>query len=155
MGLTITEGAPTTTTRVFHCGRGGAGNYHSVPKNLPAPPTTIPSAPRANFYAGRGGAGNARNATERAAFSFDEEIERDRIFHEHHASVYSVGRGGAGNIVTGDARSQYSGRSDATPRSSTCTDRSSASSINSANHSGLADRVMRTISRVRSSASSN
>jgi len=36
---------------------------------------------------------------ERAIFSFDEELERQRRMTEHQAPIYHVGRGGAGNLV--------------------------------------------------------
>lgn len=157
MVVTLTEGAPTSI-RVFHSGRGGAGNYHTVPKNLPNPPTSILAPSMTNtstssntkFYAGRGGAGNARTHSERAVFSFDEELERDRMLHEHHAPVYSVGRGGAGNMVAADNIATRSFYND-TPRTSTSTDRDSLRSGHSA--SGLAGRMSRVISRVRSSGS--
>ena len=47
---------------------------------------------------GRGGAGNAFPASERAIFSFDEELER-QLRWESVAPVYHVGRGGAGNLI--------------------------------------------------------
>lgn len=77
-------------------------------------------------------------------FSFDEELERDRLFHAHHAPVYSVGRGGAGNIVPSDAiatRSHYT--YETSPRSSTSSD--GAFSLRSG-----ADRVLNRISKIRS-----
>jgi len=48
---------------------------------------------------GRGGAGNAFPASERAIFSFDEELERQLRLESDVAPVYHVGRGGAGNLI--------------------------------------------------------
>jgi hypothetical protein len=48
---------------------------------------------------GRGGAGNYKQPpSERAIFSFDEELERQLSLDRHAAPVYHVGRGGAGNV---------------------------------------------------------
>ena len=48
---------------------------------------------------GRGGAGNVHHPpSERAIFSFDEELERQLSQDRHAAPVYHVGRGGAGNV---------------------------------------------------------
>jgi len=113
----ITEQLPSP--RTYHSGRGGAGNYHTLTANpIPSPPPTashLKSSSQTSYYrSGRGGAGNVHSSSERMLFSFDEELERDRLFHEHHAPVYSIGRGGAGNIVPADAistRSHYSGGS--------------------------------------------
>ena len=38
-------------------------------------------------------------ASERAIFSFDEELERLRRGDEGVAPVYHIGRGGAGNLI--------------------------------------------------------
>ena len=50
------------------------------------------------FATGRGGAGNIHPSSERAIFSFDEELERQMSRDRHAAPVYHVGRGGAGNV---------------------------------------------------------
>jgi hypothetical protein len=81
-------------------------------------------------------------------FSFDEELERDRLFHQHHAPVYSIGRGGAGNVVP--ARESCPGASspEASPRSSISSvgePRFSTSSLRSG-----ADKVWDTLTRVHS-----
>jgi Protein of unknown function (DUF3602) len=48
---------------------------------------------------GRGGAGNVcHQPSERAIFSFDEELARQLSQDRHAAPVYHVGRGGAGNV---------------------------------------------------------
>lgn len=44
-------------------------------------------------------------ASERAIFSFDEELERQMRRESVVAPVYHVGRGGAGNMVHGDYQS--------------------------------------------------
>ncbi|KAF2429392.1 hypothetical protein EJ08DRAFT_650422 [Tothia fuscella] len=106
----ITEPHPSVPASNYYLsGRGGAGNLTYInPKKVsagpdasgPASSTTI-RAPPANAYftAGRGGAGNLHREKERAMFSFDEELDRQRKLMEHQAPVYSIGRGGAGNIV--------------------------------------------------------
>lgn len=143
----LAEPSPLHTVgRLYHAGRGGAGNYHRLATApLPPPPTTIVATPSTRFFGGRGGAGNAHLFGERAMFSFDEELEHDRLLQENHAPVYSVGRGGAGNIVasSSDSRSVSS----SSPRSSTESVRS--------DHSlrGTADRVLSRISKIRSHAS--
>lgn len=116
-GVQITEPHPLAApTHYAHHGRGGAGNKHSTPAAYsksayargpyqPPPPSTIQAASTlstSKFSTGRGGAGNVLPASERAIFSFDEELERRRVREERAAPVYHVGRGGAGNI--GDVR---------------------------------------------------
>ncbi|KAI5805560.1 hypothetical protein DFH27DRAFT_377592 [Peziza echinospora] len=138
MSIQITDGT-FSSQPVYHGGRGGAGNYRRASKSeLASRTTTITAAPlppntasNKIFFGGRGGAGNAHPSAERAMFSFDEEIERDRLIHSHHAPVYSIGRGGKGNLVSCDdiaTKSFYSnGQSprnsqddaEASPRSST------------------------------------
>lgn len=160
MTFQITEGSPIHSAGdYYHTGRGGAGNYRRLTSSTvstaphPAPPTS-PSPPV--FFGGRGGAGNVKPKTERAMFSFDEELERDRLFHEHHAPVYSIGRGGAGNIVPSDAtstKSHYSG-SGSPPSSPEASPRSSTSGhprFSSQAFRTSADKILETLSRVRSS----
>ncbi|EXJ88790.1 hypothetical protein A1O3_01854 [Capronia epimyces CBS 606.96] len=95
-------------THYFSTGRGGAGNVTKAPSsvtqgnNASGPASRIwteaPQTQRKTFIAGRGGAGNVYPASERAIFSFDEELERQLSQERHAAPVYHVGRGGAGNI---------------------------------------------------------
>lgn len=112
----IVEPHPTTKPRShIATGRGGAGNYSLAPTNLTSGPDArgpasrsahLPSissssssrATNASFHSGRGGAGNVHPATERAIFSFDEELERQLSQERKAAPVYHVGRGGAGNV---------------------------------------------------------
>ncbi|ETN41550.1 uncharacterized protein HMPREF1541_03486 [Cyphellophora europaea CBS 101466] len=56
------------------------------------------SSTSGGFHSGRGGAGNVHPSTERAIFSFDEELERQMGQERRAAPVYHVGRGGAGNV---------------------------------------------------------
>jgi len=100
MGFTTYEPAPQTA--FYHTGVGGAGNYRKLTKSEVAAPKAIPHdvKPKARpFYGGRGGVGNAHSASERAMFSFDEELQRDKLRRDAVAPMYAVGRGGAGNIV--------------------------------------------------------
>ncbi|KAI9684426.1 MAG: hypothetical protein M1829_002236 [Trizodia sp. TS-e1964] len=88
----------------LHTGRGGVGNSFT-----PRPNTTVVSrAPaslsRSPFSSGIGGAGNIHNASERAMFSFDEEMAREAAIEAHAAPVYHIGRGGAGNWAVADDR---------------------------------------------------
>lgn len=168
----IAEPSPLHTAgRYYTSGRGGVGNYHQLTAPLPAPPTTLPtpqSQPQ-RFFGGRGGAGNVRPTSERTIFSFDEELERDRLLHEHHAPVYSVGRGGAGNIVPADAistRSHYS-KNDGTPRNSSSSahsghsasaasasaSASAAAAVGASPFRSSADRILHHLSKIRSPGS--
>ncbi|EWC48852.1 hypothetical protein DRE_00157 [Drechslerella stenobrocha 248] len=100
MGFTTYEPAPHTA--YYHTGIGGAGNYRRLTASeiaAPRPRTSdVKTQPRP-FYGGRGGVGNAHGASERAIFSFDEELQRDKLRRDSIAPMYTVGRGGAGNIV--------------------------------------------------------
>jgi hypothetical protein len=110
MGYQVTEPVPSVpTTNFVHGGRGGAGNYRRVD---PSKRTAVPrpngrassinsqkSAVSAVYSCGRGGAGNMIPGTERAIFSFDEELTRERVREEAAAPIYHVGRGGAGNFA--------------------------------------------------------
>ncbi|KAJ5935528.1 hypothetical protein N7466_005075 [Penicillium verhagenii] len=107
---------PHTTRPAVFTGRGGSGNVVSL-KNTkttesrtatgPASLTRLDSRAPTTFIAGRGGAGNVHSSSERAIFSFDEELERDC---RRAAPVYHVGRGGAGNMISraDDSSSNYS-----------------------------------------------
>jgi hypothetical protein len=93
-----------------HAGRGGAGNIFKAPKASEG--TTAHGAaslfetglPKSNsrFSSGRGGAGNIHEPSERAIFSFDEELDRQSTRERKlkDGAVYHVGRGGAGNFAT-------------------------------------------------------
>ncbi|RPB13371.1 hypothetical protein P167DRAFT_553111 [Morchella conica CCBAS932] len=160
MTIQITEGSPVHDSGAYyHAGRGGAGNYRRLTSSFYSstpPATTIPTTTPATtphtqvFFGGRGGAGNIKPKTERAMFSFDEELERDRLFHQHHAPVYSIGRGGAGNVVP--AHSNTVSTEPDSPRSSTsstCSIRSAPRFSTSSIRSG-ADKVWDTLTRVNS-----
>ena len=149
----ITEPSPSLPpTRLYHAGRGGAGNYHRLPTStttLPQPPTsTIPSYSAShNFFSGRGGSGNVHSPSERTIFSFDEELERDRIMADHQAPVYSVGRGGAGNIVPNPAGTLCTRT---TTRGSVESDRSNSSAGSTDSAVYGVERLMKGIKRVSS-----
>ena len=124
----ITEPHPSIPkSNYMHSGRGGAGNYTQVePQDIAsaygagAPASIRPlkgPSPDDYFTAGRGGAGNVHRERERAIFSFDEELERQRRMTEHPAPIYHVGRGGAGNLVD-ENRSRMESRSNSTSSSS-------------------------------------
>jgi hypothetical protein len=68
------------------------------------------AAPRKTFTAGRGGAGNVYPSSERAIFSFDEELEAQLNQERHAAPVYHVGRGGAGNKAPSSSSSSSSNK---------------------------------------------
>ncbi|CEL05315.1 hypothetical protein ASPCAL06433 [Aspergillus calidoustus] len=99
---------PHTSRPALHTARGGAGNIISL-KNTkttdsrtatgPASLTRLDSRTPTTFTSGRGGAGNVHSSSERAIFSFDEELEREM---RRAAPVYHVGRGGAGNMIHRD-----------------------------------------------------
>ena len=109
----IVEPHPTARSNAYvHTGRGGAGNFTRTPSSvtrgsdasgpasrLPPSSLTSPSNSTKPFATGRGGAGNVVHPpSERAIFSFDEELERQLSQERHTAPVYHVGRGGAGNV---------------------------------------------------------
>ncbi|BCR96021.1 DUF3602 domain-containing protein [Aspergillus luchuensis] len=96
---------PHTSRPALHTARGGAGNVINLKGTKttdsrsatgPASLTRLDSNVPSTFKSGRGGAGNVHSSSERAIFSFDEELERDL---RRAAPVYHVGRGGAGNMV--------------------------------------------------------
>ncbi|RAL08114.1 DUF3602 domain-containing protein [Aspergillus homomorphus CBS 101889] len=99
---------PHTSRPALHTARGGAGNVinlkgtKTTPSQTatgPASLTRLDSRVPTTFTSGRGGAGNVHSSSERAIFSFDEELEREL---RRAAPVYHVGRGGAGNMVFRD-----------------------------------------------------
>lgn len=129
---------PHTSRPAVFTGRGGQGNVISL-KNTkttdsrtatgPASLTRLDSRTPTTFTSGRGGAGNVHSSSERAIFSFDEELERDL---RRAAPVYHVGRGGAGNMIYRDDASN----------ASTLSRKYSAGSANTASSSGsVADRA--------------
>jgi hypothetical protein len=129
----ITEPHPSTTPRApLFVGRGGAGNLTRAPQNVTRGATATGPPSRLSFpstssssttstsragsstssqtravHSGRGGVGNVHPVSERAIFSFDEELER-QLSREHAAPVFHVGRGGAGNVYGGTS-AYYSG----------------------------------------------
>ncbi|KAI9039916.1 DUF3602 domain-containing protein [Aspergillus affinis] len=133
---------PHTSRPALHTARGGAGNVISL-KNTkttdsrsatgPASLTRLDSHVPSTFKSGRGGAGNVHSSSERAMFSFDEELERDL---RRAAPVYHVGRGGAGNMVHRDTSSSGSSLSRKFSASSNATS-SSAGSTSSAREKAL------------------
>lgn len=120
-------------TGYISVGRGGAGNISPAPKNVsrgsdasgPASISNLTSIkPQTHFTSGRGGAGNVHPTSERAIFSFDEELQAQMTQDRHIAPVYHVGRGGAGNrhktdvFTDGSSRSRESDSSSAKSSSS-------------------------------------
>lgn len=101
----------------IHTSRGGAGNVIDL-KNTkttnsriamgPPSRTRLDSHTPRTFKTGRGGAGNVHHSSERAIFSFDEELEHQL---RHAAPVYHVGRGGAGNKIHSNSSSSKSSHS--------------------------------------------
>src|SRR5271155_4499598 len=103
----LVEPYPHTTAPYVHTARGGVGNT-SKPTSSTNPfttPASIPHKQPNTFKSGRGGAGNVHYSSERAIFSFDEELERQMRQQEAMAPVYHVGRGGAGNMIYADSSS--------------------------------------------------
>lgn len=156
MPIQITEGSPVHDAGAYyHAGRGGAGNYRRLNSSfLSSPPeTTIPASTSTSkvFFGGRGGVGNIKPKTERAMFSFDEELERDRLFHQHHAPVYSIGRGGAGNVAPVPRNSMaISASPESSPRSSTSSIREPL--FSSLGFRSGADKVWDTLTRAHSNS---
>jgi hypothetical protein len=150
MSYRVTEPHPSVPSSAYmHSGRGGAGNTFRAPTTTQGssawgPPSAVALPVSSNkFTSGRGGAGNVHNASERAIFSFDEELERQQNREEHAAPVYHIGRGGAGNWATNEPTSRPH-----SPR------KSSSSSINTDDSSrgrrsveGVFQRISATFSR--------
>ena len=107
----VVEPHPHAATPYIHTARGGAGNIVKADSTSKGPDATGPasrhpslrSSKRSVFTSGRGGAGNLYSSSERAIFSFDEELEREMRHMQDMAPVCHVGRGGAGNKVYTDA----------------------------------------------------
>ena len=109
------------TGKYVHSGRGGAGNTFKAPKTSSGTSARGPASlletglPKSTsrFSSGRGGAGNIHEPSERAIFSFDEELERQSTRERRlkESGVWHVGRGGAGNYAVARAGS---GRKDST-----------------------------------------
>lgn len=107
---------PNGRRPALHTSRGGAGNVISLrntrttdSQTATGPPslTRLDSNAPATFKSGRGGAGNVHSSSERAIFSFDEELEREMRREKDIAPVFHVGRGGAGNLVLNSDRTPY------------------------------------------------
>jgi hypothetical protein len=140
---TITEPHPTARNYI-HSGRGGAGNTFRAPKSSTGRTTQAPASlfeaglPETSikFSSGRGGAGNIHLNAEKKAFSFDEELERQRTREQkmRDGAICHVGRGGAGNWTSTQAGSSR--------KYSTCSTDSDAS-----NRSGFFNRLSQTFSR--------
>ncbi|CAL3967538.1 hypothetical protein PZA11_003810 [Diplocarpon coronariae] len=96
-----------TLAKYSYAGRGGAGNTFKAPKTSNGSSARGPASlfenglPRSkcNFSSGRGGAGNIHKPSERAIFSFDEELalQKTREDKIKDGAVCHIGRGGAGN----------------------------------------------------------
>jgi hypothetical protein len=107
----VVEPHPSTNCPAVHTGRGGAGNVISLRNTVttvgeyaegPASLAALDAHPPKNFLSGRGGAGNFHSDSERAIFSFDEELERQMRREKEVAPVFHIGRGGAGNTIDSD-----------------------------------------------------
>jgi len=103
----VTEPHPTVASPYLYSGRGGAGNALRVNptqvtngQTATGPASRVKLAPPPNnvYATGRGGAGNMKK-TERAMFSFDEELQQQERLMAQQAPVYHIGRGGAGNLI--------------------------------------------------------
>jgi len=122
----LVEPHPHTYSPYVHTARGGAGNVVKTTSSSKTF-TTSASIPRpssehkqpSSYKSGRGGAGNFHHSSERAIFSFDEELERQMRQQAAMAPVYHVGRGGAGNMIYTD--SSATRRKDSETASSTST----------------------------------
>ncbi|KAJ9624970.1 hypothetical protein H2203_004921 [Taxawa tesnikishii (nom. ined.)] len=155
----VTEPHPSVPRSSYiHAGRGGAGNYkrYNSSELTKGPEATGPASlailsppptgSRTMFTSGRGGAGNTfkRSESQRAIFSFDEELEREQRMRENQskAPVYHIGRGGAGNLV--DEMKPRGGR---VPSTSSASSNASTSSEASRKLSNAFSRLSRTFSR--------
>jgi hypothetical protein len=108
----LVEPHPQATAPYIHTARGGAGNTFKATSSTKTFTTSTSIARQSvehkqpnTFKSGRGGAGNVHHNSERAIFSFDEELERQMRQQEAMAPVYHVGRGGVGNMIYADSSS--------------------------------------------------
>ncbi|KAG9247366.1 hypothetical protein BJ878DRAFT_415048, partial [Calycina marina] len=93
-----------------HSGRGGVGNTFKAPKTSADATARGPASlfggafpqTSSRFSSGHCGAGNIKPVSEKAIFSFDEELERQRSREKKLAdgAIWHVGRGGAGNYAS-------------------------------------------------------
>jgi len=163
----IVEPHPSVpASHYFTTGRGGAGNRVKAPSTVTRGSDASGPAARINlaaahhntqqpktFTTGRGGAGNVHPTSERAIFSFDEELERQLSQDRHAAPVYHVGRGGAGNISSSNSGSASSQKhtmgsvSSWTSQRRRSADRESFASSNSTSSESGADYVNRNLKK--------
>jgi hypothetical protein len=139
----ITEPHPTAS-KYIHSGRGGAGNTFKAPKtsqgsSARGPASLVSTLPKSDskFSSGRGGAGNIHDSSEKAIFSFDEELERQSTrekMMKQQGAIWHVGRGGAGNWTTARASSNRK-------------DSSSSGDSDASVHSGFFGRLSHTFER--------
>jgi hypothetical protein len=144
---TITEPHPTAR-HYIHSGRGGAGNTFKAPKTSNPSTASGPASLFQNglpetsskFSSGRGGAGNIHLTSEKAPFSFDDELDRQRTREKKMSSgaVYHVGRGGAGNYTSASVKPSNLRKDSA----------SSIDSEGSSHSNGFLDRLSHTFGRV-------
>ena len=109
----LVEPHPQSAFSYVHTARGGVGNIvKAASSSKPSTTATSTSLPPAalehkhantTYKSGRGGAGNIHHSSERAIFSFDEELHRQMRQQAAMAPVFHVGRGGAGNMVYADS----------------------------------------------------
>jgi len=127
----IVEPHPHATKPYIHTSRGGAGNvvksasgskWGSTSSTSSSASFASSSQPN-TFKSGRGGAGNVHHNSERAIFSFDEELQREMRQQEAMAPVYHVGRGGVGNMAhPSDSSSRRKNSETASTRSTSSTE---------------------------------
>lgn len=146
----ISEPHPSVPkARYIYSGRGGAGNaayYNSAQltdgptAHGPASKIALKSKPTSSYYSsGRGGAGNLARESERAMFSFDEELARQAKMLENQAPIFHVGRGGAGNAYDEMAERR---RASAASNASTTSNSSVRNSLE-----GVMSKITRSFSR--------
>jgi len=140
----IVEPHPASSSGYFHTGIGGSGNVASSKNASSFRNASLVNPnhykPQKAFSSGRGGAGNMHTSSERAIFSFDEELERQLLQEKDMAPVYHVGRGGAGNMVyaegsTASQRRTSSGGSDRSVRTTTSVESGADAAKNKARRS--------------------
>ncbi len=131
-------------SKYTHAGRGGAGNTFKVPKTSNGSTARGPASlfsnglPKSssNFSSGRGGAGNIHKPSERAIFSYDEELalQKTREDKMKDGAIYHIGRGGAGNWTSSRPESSRK-------------DSSSSTDSNGSVRSGFFGRLSHTLER--------
>ncbi|KAF2151426.1 hypothetical protein K461DRAFT_269659 [Myriangium duriaei CBS 260.36] len=130
---------PPTSARMM-TGRGGAGNARATSTSAAVVKPVIKTRSSSESSASSS-TSDMDSPSQRAMFSFDEELQRDQRMRDNAARtpVYHIGRGGAGNAFPYGTERHYGAGEAASIDSSDSAKRRSIAS--------MMERISRTISR--------